>query len=53
MSRVFYRSFTCFLAASLLLGVRTVLEDRTLHRELPGYADYAAETRHRLLPGIW
>lgn len=33
--------------------VRTSLEDRTLQRELPGYADYAKRTRHRLLPGIW
>jgi protein-S-isoprenylcysteine O-methyltransferase Ste14 len=30
-----------------------VLEDRTLHRELPGYAEYAGRVRYRLLPGIW
>jgi protein-S-isoprenylcysteine O-methyltransferase Ste14 len=35
------------------LVVRTSLEDKTLHRELPGYADYAARVRYRLLPGIW
>jgi hypothetical protein len=29
------------------------LEDRTLQRELPGYAEYAVVTRWRLLPGIW
>jgi protein-S-isoprenylcysteine O-methyltransferase Ste14 len=33
--------------------LRTALEDQTLCRELPGYADYAARVRHRLLPGIW
>ncbi len=33
--------------------VRTALEDRTLLRELPGYADYAARVRYRLLPGVW
>jgi protein-S-isoprenylcysteine O-methyltransferase Ste14 len=39
--------------AALLMMVRTWLEDRLLHRELPGYADYARRTRYRLLPGIW
>ena len=38
---------------ALILIVRTALEDRTLQRELPGYAKYAAVTRWRLLPGIW
>lgn len=33
--------------------VRTALEDRTLQAELPGYADYAARVRFRLLPGVW
>jgi protein-S-isoprenylcysteine O-methyltransferase Ste14 len=33
--------------------VRTALEDQTLHRELPGYAEYARCTRYRLLPGVW
>jgi len=32
---------------------RTVLEDRTLHRELPGYAAYASRIRWRLLPAVW
>jgi protein-S-isoprenylcysteine O-methyltransferase Ste14 len=36
-----------------LLVVRTVLEDRTLHKELTGYKDYAQRVRYRLLPGIW
>ncbi len=45
-----------FLPALLTVAVlvlRTALEDRTLRKELPGYADYARGVRHRLLPGIW
>ena len=38
---------------ALLFIVRTALEDRTLRRELPGYEEYTAQTRYRLLPGIW
>lgn len=41
------------LVLALLLVVRTALEDRTLHRELEGYAEYAKRTRYRLLPGLW
>jgi len=37
----------------LLLVIRTVLEDRTLQRELDGYREYAARVRCRLLPGAW
>ena len=40
-----------FLA--VLLIVRTHLEDRTLHAELPGYPEYAKQTPSRLIPGIW
>ncbi len=38
---------------AILLIIRTRLEDRTLQAELSGYADYAQQTRFRLLPGIW
>ncbi len=37
----------------LALALRTALEDRTLRDELPGYAEYAARVRYRLLPGVW
>ena len=37
----------------LVLVVRTVLEDRTLQAELPGYAEYAQRVRYRVLPGLW
>jgi len=33
--------------------VRTGLEDRMLLAELPGYAEFAETTRHRLVPGLW
>ena len=33
--------------------IRTVLEDKTLHKELDGYVEYAQRTKYRLLPGIW
>ena len=41
-----------FLAAVLFV-LRTSLEDRTLRQELPGYDDFAARTKWRLLPGVW
>ena len=36
-----------------LLVWRTVLEDRTLHRELEGYVEYSRQVRFRLVPGVW
>jgi protein-S-isoprenylcysteine O-methyltransferase Ste14 len=33
--------------------IRTALEDRMLMEELPGYKEYAQQTRYRLVPGIW
>ncbi len=38
----------------IVLVVRTALEDRVLHDELPGYKEYAGRVRYRrLLPGVW
>jgi protein-S-isoprenylcysteine O-methyltransferase Ste14 len=37
----------------LLVMVRTLLEDRALKNELPGYADYARRVRWRLVPGFF
>lgn len=47
--------YALLLAAllTLLLIIRTYLEDRTLHKELDGYAQYAKQTPYRLIPGIW
>ena len=45
------------LVPAALVGVgivvRTVLEDRTLHAELPGYREYAATVHWRLLPHVF
>jgi protein-S-isoprenylcysteine O-methyltransferase Ste14 len=52
----FLDSWWAFLPAMLLtilLIVRTALEDRTLQDELAGYHDYARRVRYRLLPGVW
>jgi protein-S-isoprenylcysteine O-methyltransferase Ste14 len=37
----------------VLLATRAVLEERTLARELDGYAEYAARVRYRLVPMVW
>jgi len=41
------------LALDVLLVWRTTMEDRFQIRELPGYAEYEALTRYRLVPGVW
>ncbi len=38
---------------ALLLVIRTLLEDRMLQAELPGYAEYATKVRFRLIPRVW
>jgi protein-S-isoprenylcysteine O-methyltransferase Ste14 len=35
------------------LLIRTSLEDRTLHEELAGYAEYACKVPYRLIPYVW
>jgi protein-S-isoprenylcysteine O-methyltransferase Ste14 len=49
-------SYWAFVPASIgaaLLAVRTVLEDRFLVEELPGYKDYTNRTRWKLLPALF
>ncbi len=41
------------IIAALMLIWRTAREDWTLQTELPGYAEFAKETKYRLMPGIW
>ncbi|WEM43579.1 isoprenylcysteine carboxylmethyltransferase family protein [Photobacterium sp. DA100] len=41
------------VVASIITLIRTVLEDQTLHEELPGYRDYATRVRYRLIPCIY
>jgi protein-S-isoprenylcysteine O-methyltransferase Ste14 len=37
----------------IVLIIRTNLEDATLQRELPGYAEYAARVRSKWVSGVW
>ncbi|MBB4258964.1 isoprenylcysteine carboxylmethyltransferase family protein [Bradyrhizobium sp. CIR3A] len=37
----------------LLFAIRIGIEERTLREGLPGYDDYAARVRYRLIPGVW
>ena len=37
----------------ILFAIRAGIEERALLEGLPGYADYVARVRYRLLPGIW
>jgi protein-S-isoprenylcysteine O-methyltransferase Ste14 len=41
------------LIFAILFGIRTRIEENTLTTGLPGYADYAARVRYRLVPGVW
>ncbi|MGD9211210.1 MAG: isoprenylcysteine carboxylmethyltransferase family protein [Desulfobacteraceae bacterium] len=38
---------------TIILVIRTHLEDKSLQAELAGYSDYARLVRYRLLPGVW
>ncbi|MEJ2706406.1 MAG: isoprenylcysteine carboxylmethyltransferase family protein [Anaerolineales bacterium] len=53
---VFLDSSWAFLPTafiSILMVIRTALEDRFLQEELEGYRDYVKRVRFRLLPGVW
>ncbi len=39
--------------ALIVIVVRTLLEDRVLQEELPGYPEYAGRVRYRFIPGIY
>jgi len=41
------------LVIIIVFVIRTALEDRMLQAELPGYAEFARQTRYRLVPGVW
>jgi protein-S-isoprenylcysteine O-methyltransferase Ste14 len=38
---------------TVVVVVRTYLEDKTLHQELEGYTAYAETVKYRLVPGVW
>ena len=46
-------TFLPVIVMAIVLVVRTVLEDRTLQEELPGYKEFTQKTRYRLVPGVW
>ena len=46
-------AFVPAVITAAVTGLRTLLEDRTLHEELEGYADYARSVKYRLVPHVW
>jgi protein-S-isoprenylcysteine O-methyltransferase Ste14 len=38
---------------TLLILIRTYLEDKTLREELEGYNSYAEKVKYKIIPGIW
>jgi len=49
-------SYYALIPATLidvLIVIRTILEDKTLQKELEGYVEYTKKTPYRLLPGVW
>jgi protein-S-isoprenylcysteine O-methyltransferase Ste14 len=49
-------SWLGLLVLPLILGallLRIFIEEATLRDGLPGYGDYAARVRYRLIPGVW
>jgi protein-S-isoprenylcysteine O-methyltransferase Ste14 len=48
-----YWAFVPALFGGLLLLIRTLIEDSMLTEQLPGYREYAAHTRWRLIPAVF
>jgi protein-S-isoprenylcysteine O-methyltransferase Ste14 len=48
-----YWALVAVAIGSIVIVVRTVLEDRVLQNELEGYKEYATRVRYRLIPGVW
>lgn len=46
-------AFVPAAATAAAMVLRTVLEDRTLRKELDGYVEYARRVRYRLVPIVW
>lgn len=46
-------AFLPLAGALVVLIPRTAFDDRLLRSHLPGYASYAQQVRHRLVPGLW
>jgi len=53
---LFLGSLWAMMPAMMIVGlfvIRIGLEEKVLLRKLPGYGQYAARIRYRLLPRIW
>ncbi len=48
-----YVALPLFVLLVLVLIYRLTHEERTLRRELPGYADYCERIHFRLVPWVW
>ena len=48
-----YWALLLVIPAFAALVWRLIDEERVLRRDLPGYTEYCARVRYRLLPGIW
>jgi protein-S-isoprenylcysteine O-methyltransferase Ste14 len=48
-----YVALPVFALQVPILVYRLVHEEKTLCRDLPGYAEYCNRTRRRLVPGVW
>ncbi|HEY4304964.1 MAG TPA: isoprenylcysteine carboxylmethyltransferase family protein [Gemmatimonadaceae bacterium] len=48
-----YVAMLCALVPLGLMVARLTLEERFLRAALPGYTEYAAHVRFRLMPGVW
>jgi protein-S-isoprenylcysteine O-methyltransferase Ste14 len=46
-------SVLCFVAFLPFGAWRILNEEALLRRGLPGYADYLARVRWRMIPGVW
>jgi protein-S-isoprenylcysteine O-methyltransferase Ste14 len=46
-------SLVWIAGVAVLLGLRALGEEAVMREGLPGYGDYAAKVRFRLLPGVW
>ncbi len=46
-------AFVPVVLITIILVLRTSLEDQTLQEKLAGYREYAQEVRYRLVPGLW
>ena len=48
-----YLTLPAFVLLIPLIVLRLLNEEKVLHQELPGYAEYCVHTRFRLVPFIW